>query len=116
MGDNRDWMYFLRRSHEFEAKVNEFFHASFPKSAIRGSRSGEDGIASVDPFLAVMNKEYNGHRRLFGRGVTRKLIKKVDGRETSYVVPGELMESMKTSIDAELSWLVEMRKHIEDDH
>ncbi|GJX22886.1 hypothetical protein Tco_0227331 [Tanacetum coccineum] len=77
--------------------------------------SGEDESASVDPFLAVMNKEYNGHRRTFSRGVTNKLIK-VNGSETSYVVLGELMESVKTAIDAELSRLVEMRKHIEDDH
>nr|GEU39924.1 hypothetical protein [Tanacetum cinerariifolium] len=78
--------------------------------------SGEDGSASVDPFLAVMNKEYNGHHRLFGMGVTNKLIKKVNGGETSYMVPGELMESVRTTIDAELNRLVEMRKNIEDDH
>ncbi|GKG03156.1 hypothetical protein Tco_0310792, partial [Tanacetum coccineum] len=78
--------------------------------------SGEDESASVDPFLAMMNKEYNGHRRTFSRGVTNKLEKKVNGSETSYVVLGELMESVKTDIDAELSRLVEMRKHIEDDH
>ncbi|GJS44251.1 transposase, Ptta/En/Spm [Tanacetum coccineum] len=85
-------------------------------NAAKEGGSGEDGGASVDPFLAVMNKEYNGHRRLFGRGVTNKLIKKVNGSETSYMVPGELMESVRTDIDAELNRLVEMRKQIEDDH
>ena len=68
----------------------------------------EDGSASVDPFLAVMNKEYNGRRRLFGKGVTKKLIKTVNGGETSYMVQGELMESVRTAIDAELKWLFEM--------
>ncbi|PWA43320.1 transposase, Ptta/En/Spm [Artemisia annua] len=76
----------------------------------------EDGIGPVDPFLAVMNKEYNGHRRLFGKGVTNKLIEKVNGGEASYMVPTELMESVKTAIDAEMKRLVEMRKQIGDDH
>ena len=76
----------------------------------------EDRSGPVDPFLVVMNKEYNGNRRLFGKGVTNKLIKKVNGGETSYMVPTELMESVKTAIDAEMKWLVEMRKQIEDDH
>ncbi|GJT63167.1 transposase, Ptta/En/Spm [Tanacetum coccineum] len=39
----------------------------------------EDESAPADPFLAVMNKEYDGHRRLFGKGVTNTLIKKVNG-------------------------------------
>ncbi|GJX54161.1 hypothetical protein Tco_0282530 [Tanacetum coccineum] len=85
-------------------------------NATKEGESGEDGGASVDPFLAVMNKEYNGHRRLFGRGVTNKLIKKVNGSETSYMVPGELIESMRTDIYSELNRLVEIRKQIEDDH
>ncbi|GJU19971.1 hypothetical protein Tco_1153313 [Tanacetum coccineum] len=83
--------------------------------ALEEDGSGEDGIASVDPFLAVINKEYNRHHILFGRGVTNKLIKKVNGGETSYMVPAKLMEFMRTTIDAELNRLVEMRKNIEDD-
>nr|GEX32150.1 hypothetical protein [Tanacetum cinerariifolium] len=84
--------------------------------ALEEDGSGEDGIAFVDPFLAVMNKEYNGHRKLFGRGVTNKLLKKVNGGETSYTVPTKIMESVRTTIDAEFNRLVEMRKNIEDDH
>ncbi|PWA75358.1 hypothetical protein CTI12_AA244380 [Artemisia annua] len=76
----------------------------------------EDRSGPVDPFLVVMNKEYNGHRRLFGKGVTNKLIKKVNGGETSYMLPTELMKSVKTTIDAEMKWLVEKRKQIENDH
>nr|GEW97398.1 hypothetical protein [Tanacetum cinerariifolium] len=85
-------------------------------NAVEEDESGVDRSASVDPFLDVMNNEHNGHRRLFGRGVTNKLIKKVNGSETSYMVPRELMESMRTNIDSELNRLVEMRKQIEDDH
>ncbi|GKC62802.1 hypothetical protein Tco_1095400 [Tanacetum coccineum] len=84
--------------------------------ALEEDGSSEDGIASVDPFLAVMNKEYNGHRRHFGKGVTNKLIKKVNGGETSYMVPVKLMESVRTTIEGELNRLVEMRKNKEDDH
>ncbi|GKC21532.1 hypothetical protein Tco_1023682 [Tanacetum coccineum] len=40
----------------------------------------------------------------------------VNGSETSYVVLWELMEYVKTAIDAKLSRVVKMRKHIEDDH
>lgn len=36
----------------------------------------EDGSVLVDPFMIVMNKEQDGYRRLYGRGVTNKLIKK----------------------------------------
>ncbi|PWA36533.1 transposase, Ptta/En/Spm [Artemisia annua] len=41
----------------------------------------ENESSPTDPFLAVMNKEYDGHRRLFGRGVTNTLIKKVQASE-----------------------------------
>ena len=77
---------------------------------------GQDVSGPVDPFLAVMNKEYNGHRRLFGKGVTNKIIKKVNGGETSYMVPTELMESVKTAIDAEMKRLVKIWKQIDDDN
>ena len=36
----------------------------------------EDGSDAVDPYMVVMNKENDGYRRLYGRGVTNKLIKK----------------------------------------
>lgn len=52
--------------------------------------SEEDISSRVDPFLAVMNKEYDGHRRLYGRSVTNKQIKKVSGGDKSYMVPSEL--------------------------
>ncbi|GJR77645.1 hypothetical protein Tco_0090010 [Tanacetum coccineum] len=63
-----------------------------------------------------MNKEYNGHPRIFGRGVTNKVIQKVNGSETSYMVLWKLMKSVRTAKDVELNWLVKMPKHIEADH
>ena len=76
----------------------------------------EDGSVPVNPFLAVMSKEYDGHRRLVSRGVTNKLIKKVNGGETSYMVPRELMESLKANVEAEISQLTDMRKELKEDH
>ncbi|GJR78945.1 hypothetical protein Tco_0149730 [Tanacetum coccineum] len=122
------------RNYRISQELNKLFYASgigkhdksvlyilasslvFKERKLQRLTEEKDGSASVDPFLAVMNKEYNGQRRLFGRGVIKKLIKKVNGSETSYMVPGELMESVRTDIDAELNRLVEMQKQIEDDH
>ncbi|PWA77943.1 transposase, Ptta/En/Spm [Artemisia annua] len=98
---------------ETERLIEKMKNYQAPKEEDGG---GQDVSGPVDPFLVVMNKEYNGHRRLFGKGITHKLIKKVNGGETSYIVPTELMEYVKTAIDAEMKWLVEMRKQIEDDH
>ena len=77
---------------------------------MKGYKSPEDGSASVDPFMAVMNKERGGYRRLYGRGVTDTLIKKVDGGDTSYMIPSGLMESFKASIEDE------MRKKNDEEH
>ncbi|KAJ0521644.1 hypothetical protein HanIR_Chr10g0473371 [Helianthus annuus] len=76
----------------------------------------EDDNATVDPFLVVMNKENYGYRRLYGRGVTNTLVKKVDGACTSYMIPEGLMESFKANVEVEKNQLLEMRKEIEEDH
>nr|XP_043611982.1 uncharacterized protein LOC122583666 [Erigeron canadensis] len=55
----------------------------------------EEESVPQDPFLAVMNKEYDGHLRLYGKGVTKKLINKVSGGKGSYMVPREIIESLK---------------------
>ncbi|XP_074296700.1 uncharacterized protein LOC141627181 [Silene latifolia] len=62
----------------------------------------DDGECQPDPFLGVMGKEYDGRRRLFGRGVSNKKLKEVNGTQTSYVVPGEILESLKTSLREDL--------------
>lgn len=74
----------------------------------------EDGSAPLDPFLATMGKEYDGHRRLFGRGVTNRLMNKVNGDGTSYMVPRELMDSLRAN--AEKNQLLDMRKELDEDH
>ncbi|KAL6523535.1 hypothetical protein OROGR_017138 [Orobanche gracilis] len=75
----------------------------------------EDGSASVDPFMVVMNKERDGYRRLYGRGVTNKMIKKVGGGDASYMIPRGVMESLNTN-EAEKNKLLELRKEIQEDH
>ncbi|KAL6584466.1 hypothetical protein OROMI_003755 [Orobanche minor] len=75
----------------------------------------EDGNDAVDPYMAVMKKENNGYRGLYGRGVTNKLIKKVGGGDTSYMIPAGLMESFKAN-EVERNQLIEMRKEIQEDH
>ncbi|KAL8237842.1 hypothetical protein R6Q59_018923 [Mikania micrantha] len=76
----------------------------------------ENDNTTIDPFLVVMNKENYGYRRLYGRGVTNTMIKKLDGASTSYIIPDGLMESFKANVDVEKNQLIEMRKEIEDDH
>ncbi|KAJ0477688.1 hypothetical protein HanHA300_Chr13g0491431 [Helianthus annuus] len=76
----------------------------------------EDDNATVDPFLVVMNKENYGYRRLYGRGVTNTLVKKVDGACTSYMISEGLMESFKANVEVEKNQLLEMRREIEEDH
>ncbi|KAJ0725958.1 hypothetical protein HanPI659440_Chr12g0464801 [Helianthus annuus] len=63
-----------------------------------------------------MNKENYGYRRLYGRGVTNTLVKKVDGACSSYMISEWLMESFKANVEVEKNQLLEMRKEIEGDH
>ncbi|KAL4574316.1 hypothetical protein LXL04_021145 [Taraxacum kok-saghyz] len=57
----------------------------------------EDESDVVDPYMVVMHKENDGYRRLYGRGVTNRLIKKVGGGDTSYMISEALMESFKSN-------------------
>ncbi|CAH1421292.1 unnamed protein product [Lactuca virosa] len=74
---------------------------------------GESDV--VDPYMIVMKKENDGYRRLYGRGVTNRLIKKVGGGDASYMIPAGLMESFKAN-EVERNELIEMRKEIQEDH
>ncbi|KAI3778817.1 hypothetical protein L2E82_08202 [Cichorium intybus] len=76
----------------------------------------EDGSGPIDPFEATMGKEYDGHRRLYGRGVTNRLIKKVSGDGTSYMVPDQLMDSIRENVEVEKNQLLDMRRELEEDH
>ncbi|GKD29490.1 hypothetical protein Tco_1240268, partial [Tanacetum coccineum] len=57
--------------------------------------------APADPFLAVINKECDGHRRLFGKGVTNTLIKKLNGDGSASTVPREIVKSPTVSLEVE---------------
>lgn len=61
----------------------------------------EDESALVNPLMIVMNKEHDVYRQLYDRGVTKKLIKKVDGGDSPYMIPGGLIESLKASVEVE---------------
>ncbi|KAD2393506.1 hypothetical protein E3N88_40483 [Mikania micrantha] len=61
----------------------------------------ENENTTIDSFLVVMNKESYGYRRLYGRGVTNTLLKKVEGPSTSYMITEGLMESFKANVDVE---------------
>ncbi|XP_052619923.1 uncharacterized protein LOC128126189 [Lactuca sativa] len=75
----------------------------------------EDESDAIDPYMIVMKKENDGYRRLYGRGVTNRLIKKVGGGDASYMIPTGLMESFKAN-EVERNELIEMRKEIQEDH
>ncbi|CAI9303744.1 unnamed protein product [Lactuca saligna] len=81
---------------------------------MKNYKPSEDGSAPLDPFLATMGKEYDGHHRLFRRGVTNRLMNKVNGDGTSYMVPRELMDSLRAN--AEKDQLLDMRKELDEDH
>ncbi|KAL4586571.1 hypothetical protein LXL04_011208 [Taraxacum kok-saghyz] len=61
-----------------------------------------------------MGKEYDGHRRLYGKGVTNRLINKVSGNDTSYMLPREIMDSLRENVEKD--HLLDMRKKLEEDH
>ncbi|KAD2804095.1 hypothetical protein E3N88_37472 [Mikania micrantha] len=82
---------------------------------MRNYKPSENGSALVDRFIAVMNKDQHGYRRLYGRGVTNKLIKKLDGGDTSLMVHGGIVESFKASVEVEKKQLLEQQKEIEED-
>nr|KAJ0218117.1 hypothetical protein LSAT_V11C300149130 [Lactuca sativa] len=68
----------------------------------------------VDPYMIVMKKDNDGCCRLYGRGVTNRLIKKVGG-DASYMISVRLMESFKAN-ELGINELIEMRKEIQENH
>ncbi|XP_074310240.1 uncharacterized protein LOC141646043 [Silene latifolia] len=85
----------------------------------------DNGSGSTDPFLAVMGKEFSGRRRLFGRGVCNKKLKQVNAApSSSYLVPGEVLVSLKSSLaedlrkdaDSEMNRVETFFKELEEEH
>ncbi|KAL8245948.1 hypothetical protein R6Q59_007164 [Mikania micrantha] len=104
-----------RKRTEGRSYVHTYDNTSRKIEQMRNYKPSENGSALVDPFIAVMNKDQHGYRRLYGRGVTNKLIKKLDGGDTSLMVPGGIVESFKASVEVEKKQLLEQRKEIEED-
>ncbi|KAL8202030.1 hypothetical protein R6Q57_011177 [Mikania cordata] len=69
-------------------------------------KSSENENASANPFMIVMNKENSGYCRLYGIGVTNKLIKKINHGDTTYTFPEGLMESFNAIFDGQKHELV----------
>ncbi|KAD6796384.1 hypothetical protein E3N88_07280 [Mikania micrantha] len=100
-------------------------HTAGPKSFARirdemeqmkNCKSLENESASVDPFTIVMNKENSGYCRLYGRGVTNILIKKINSGDTTCTFPGGLIESFNSSFEGQKHELLEMRKELDEEH
>ncbi|KAL8264362.1 hypothetical protein R6Q59_022492 [Mikania micrantha] len=79
-------------------------------------KASENESASMDPFRIVMSKENGGYCRLYGRGVTNTLIKKINGGDTTYMVPGSLVESFNESFEGQKHQLLEMKKELDEEH
>ncbi|XP_021995057.1 uncharacterized protein LOC110891818 [Helianthus annuus] len=105
-----------RKRTEGRAYLDTYDDTATKIEQMKNYKPPEDGSVLVDPFTAVMNKEYDGYLRLYGRGVTKKMMEKMDGKEEPYMIPDGLMESFKADIEGEKTQLLEMRKEIEEEH
>ncbi|KAL2900565.1 Septation ring formation regulator EzrA [Bienertia sinuspersici] len=72
-----------------------------------------DGSGPKDPYLGVMGKEYTSRKRLYGRGVTNKVLHKVASSSVNYVVPDEVMDALRVDIQNDKTEIVDMRKELE---
>ncbi|GKB11382.1 hypothetical protein Tco_0845305 [Tanacetum coccineum] len=80
---------------------------------IRYYNPPEHESAPADPFLPVINKECDGHRRLFGRDVTNTLIKNVNGDGSASTLPGEIVKSPTVSLKVEKGQSFDMLRDLE---
>nr|GEY03265.1 hypothetical protein [Tanacetum cinerariifolium] len=60
-----------------------------------------------------MNKEYDGYRRLLGRGVTNTLIKKVNGDGSPSTVPREIVKLPTVSLEVKKGQSADMQRDLE---
>ncbi|KAL2942869.1 ATP synthase subunit b' [Bienertia sinuspersici] len=84
--------------------------------AMKNYTPPDDGSGPKDPYLGVMGKEYTGRRRLYGRGVTNKVLHKVASSSVNYVVPDKVMDALRADIQNEKTEIVDMRKELEADY
>ncbi|KAL2897441.1 Mannitol operon repressor, partial [Bienertia sinuspersici] len=76
----------------------------------------EDGSGPKDPYLDFIGKVYTGRRRLYGRGVTNRVLHKVTFSSVNYVVPDEVMDALRADIQNEKTEIVDMRMELEADY
>ncbi|KAL8250590.1 hypothetical protein R6Q59_034283 [Mikania micrantha] len=105
-----------RKRTEGRAYVDTYDDTERKIEQMKNYKSSENESASVDPFMIVMNKENSGYCRLYGRGVTNRLIKKINGGDTTHTFPGGLMESFNASFEGQKNELLEMRKELDEEH
>ncbi|KMS96089.1 hypothetical protein BVRB_002010 [Beta vulgaris subsp. vulgaris] len=86
------------------------------KEPMKSYQPIEDESDPKDAFMGVMEKEYPGRRRLFGRGVTNKVLKKSVAAAGSYVVPKEVMDAVRADMEAEKTEIGDIRKELEADY
>ncbi|KAL2934683.1 hypothetical protein RDABS01_017802 [Bienertia sinuspersici] len=84
--------------------------------AMKNYTPPDEGSGPKDPYLGVMGKEYTGRRRLYGSGVTNKVLHKVASSSVNYVVPDEVMDALRADIQNEKTEIVDMRKELEADY
>ncbi|KAD2805475.1 hypothetical protein E3N88_38852 [Mikania micrantha] len=105
-----------RKRTEGRAYVDTYDDTQRKIEQMKNYKSSENESASVDPFTIVMNKENSGYCRLYGRGVTNRLIKKLNGGDTTCTFPGGLMESFNASFEGQKHELLKMRKELDEEH
>ncbi|KAL8239670.1 hypothetical protein R6Q59_016237 [Mikania micrantha] len=121
------WEYVLKRClRAKEMRMSQKnMHTAGPKSFARirdekeqmkKYKSSENESASIDPFMIVINKENNGYCRLNGRGVTNRLIKKINCGDTTNMFPEGIMESFNASFEGQKNELLEMIKELDEEH
>ncbi|KAL2904533.1 putative carboxylesterase 1 [Bienertia sinuspersici] len=116
------WEYVLLFERTRKRQENKRYADTYDDTARKIVRSYEelytpdDGSGLKDPYLGVMGKEYTGRRRLYGRGVTNKVLHKVASSSVNYVVPDEVMDALRADIQNEKTEIVDMRKELEADY
>ncbi|KAL2905048.1 RNA-directed RNA polymerase L, partial [Bienertia sinuspersici] len=96
--------------------IAQFFERTQKIEAMKNYTLPEDGSGPKDPYLGVMDKEYTGHRRLYGRWVTNKVLHKVASSSVNYVVLVEVMDAVRADVHNEKIEIVAMRKELEADY
>ncbi|KAL8234065.1 hypothetical protein R6Q59_020165 [Mikania micrantha] len=105
-----------RKRTEGRVYVNTYDDTKRKFEQMKNYKTSKNESALMDPFRIVMSKEKGGYCRLYGRGVTNTLIKKMNGGDTTYMVLGSLVESFNESFEGQKHQLLEMKKELDEEH